>query len=142
MVQTSYRVPAWCLNTTTKRYGSTRPNPLIGIVTSFDNTPRREKNKAKIWMPRERGEEIRIETFQKSLQAVLHFQACCHTTQGGTDRFVLINAWNEWGEGMALEPSYVYQLKFLEALKETKENLQSALYPYLQMKRGDVHQSR
>jgi hypothetical protein len=44
----------------------------------------------------------------------------------GDDRFVLINAWNEWAEGMAMEPSDVYGRKFLETIRDTKnEVLQS-----------------
>ena len=80
----------------------------------------------KVWMPPKRGEEVRLDTFRNSLQAILHYQACCHT-DGGADQFVLINAWNEWAEGMALEPSDVYQLKFLQALNETKVSFTTCL---------------
>ena len=36
--------------------------------------------------------------------------------EDGDDRFILINAMNEWAEGMALEPSDVYGRKFLETI--------------------------
>ena len=33
----------------------------------------------------------------------------------------MINAWNEWGEGMALEPSDAYGYEFLRAIKRAKK---------------------
>jgi hypothetical protein len=39
------------------------------------------------------------------------------------DQFVVINAWNEWGEGMALEPSDIYGHGFLDIIKEVKAEL-------------------
>jgi hypothetical protein len=39
---------------------------------------------------------------------------------------VAINAWNEWGEGMALEPSDTYGRGFLEIISAVKEELRDA----------------
>jgi hypothetical protein len=39
------------------------------------------------------------------------------------DQFVVINAWNEWGEGMALEPNDIYGYGFLDIIKEVKAEL-------------------
>ncbi|KAI2511033.1 Glycosyltransferase WbsX [Fragilaria crotonensis] len=113
----SFRVPPWC----TKRDTKVKPprKEFIGVVTSFDNTPRREFDQAVIWMAKNTRPDAHLDKFRGSLRATLFYQACCYT-DGGVDQFVLINAWNEWAEGMALEPSDVYGLRFLEELKRTK----------------------
>ena len=41
---------------------------------------------------------------------------------GDQERFIFINAWNEWAEGCHLEPDQKYQKQFLEATLRAKES--------------------
>jgi hypothetical protein len=109
--------PAWCLQRDPK--GEPRLDNIVGIVSSFDNTPRRGASKARLWVTRE-GEWGVTRHFKKNLWAPVHYHACCFK-EGGAGQFILINAWNEWAEGMALEPSNVFKRSFLEIVKSVKE---------------------
>lgn len=76
-----------------------------GICASWDNTPRKQ----------EKG------TFFKNSSPVL-FEKKLHQmlidSNGGD--FVMINAWNEWGEGAFLEPDENNKYSFLEAIEKAK----------------------
>jgi hypothetical protein len=39
------------------------------------------------------------------------------------ERFLVINAWNEWAEGMMLEPSDVFEYRFLETIRDVKKEV-------------------
>ena len=84
----------------------------IGVVCHYDNTPRRDFNSATIY-DRKFYSKGTVLSFQHDMVEGLFFQTCCHDHIGKDENFMLINAWNEWGEGMVLEPSNVYNHSML-----------------------------
>mmetsp|Transcript_28656 Transcript_28656/g.43740 ORF Transcript_28656/g.43740 Transcript_28656/m.43740 type:complete len:471 (+) Transcript_28656:172-1584(+) len=110
------QVPQQC-----KNGNLTRVDEVAGIMTSFDNTPRRGVEDARIWSPAK--PEVTIQRFGESLQAALTYEYCCfpQDKDDKEDRFIIINAMNEWAEAMALEPSDVYQYQFLEQVGKSKQ---------------------
>lgn len=115
-------IPAWCRQ---KVRASNRPKDIAGIISSFDNTPRRNFDEANLFATGDPSEVVA--RFQTSLHAALYYETCCFDgplpKSEDDDRFILINAMNEWAEGMAMEPSDVYGRKFLEAIRDTKKQL-------------------
>ncbi len=90
-----------------RKYQSVRKTYLGGLV-SFDKTPREGKN-ATIYLganPR-RFKRYFDRLVKKSLER--------------GNEYVFINAWNEWGEGCALEPNKKYQYAYLEAIQKSVE---------------------
>lgn len=118
-------LPKWCGSKTAipayPQYQRNKPE-IYSLPVTFDNTPRREFATANTWNV---GEPANVTArFRQSLEAALTFDACCwgedHRKRHPEERFVVINAWNEWGEGMALEPSDVYGRTLLEAVRDVK----------------------
>ena len=116
-------VPQWCRERRTR----TRPRErdIAGVLASFDNTPRRGAEEAHLWSAD--APDAVVARFRRSLHAAVYYEACCFPDddragkrKDDDDRFVLINAMNEWAEGMALEPSDVYGRRFLETIREVK----------------------
>ena len=159
-----FEVPAWCTDPTkipssaaaADESGHPRLHPnhpeIIGVITTFDNTPRRKFKEATVWSGSESPDEA-MQRFKKSYTAALYHQKCCvdvaflgqqqkqpHEQKSNRklnlnamkndDRFVVINAMNEWAEGMAIEPSDVYGYRWLETIKEVKRTVenQSCIY--------------
>jgi hypothetical protein len=119
-VTNSYTVPHWCVHHSKAK--SSAAYDVTGLLTAFDNTPRRDPQQARIYGY---GSQDKVlARFRRNLMATLFYQTCCiqYDTEVDT-RFVTINAWNEWGEGMALEPSDVYGHGFLETIRDVKSEV-------------------
>ena len=84
-----------------KEYGE--PNVCDGIFFSWDNTPRHRSRGYIITPPSK-------ESFMKYMNRVCE------------DEYVFINAWNEWAEGMILEPTEHNGYKYLEWIKEWNDH--------------------
>ena len=75
----------------------------------YDDTPRRGEG----------GHAVSIvnpEHFQKYLEQLMKKSELCG------NEFVFINAWNEWAEGMYLEPDEQFGYGYLEAVSNASEN--------------------
>lgn len=79
-------------------------NTFLSGFVSFDDTPRRGK-KARILSG------ANPQKFKKYINKLLKISM----KQG--KEYLFLSAWNEWGEGMCLEPDKQYGYKWLEALK-------------------------
>lgn len=81
---------------------------IPGAFTDWDNSPRRQFNSTVF-------EGVSPEIFEDCLRAQYRKAA-----EAGSP-FVIINAWNEWGEGNYLEPDQYYGDGFLQAVRNVKE---------------------
>lgn len=77
---------------------------LCGVV-DYDDTPRRGKNGGIL-------EEASPKKFYK------YFKKLFQKSMLLNNDFVFLNAWNEWGEGMYLEPDIAFGFGYLEAIKQ------------------------
>ena len=103
----------------------TRPLPAfkasLGGFIGYDDSPRRGRNATIIY-----GKSHAV--FKKSLTALLRKAAKCGAS------FVILNAWNEWGEGMYLEPDEKEGFAYLKAVRESRKE---SLKPLKNMHKWD-----
>ncbi|GHU30859.1 hypothetical protein AGMMS50256_18450 [Betaproteobacteria bacterium] len=80
-----------------------------GVCPGWDNSPRRAYNNALVI------EGITLAVYKEWLCHCLEYTSKRHAEQ---ERFVFINAWNEWGESAYLEPDSRYGYAYLQATRE------------------------
>lgn len=85
-------------------------NMIIGSFVSYDDTPRRGNNANICQCPESK-------LFEKYFLKL--YEICCNNNAD----FMLITAWNEWGEGAYLEPDEENGYAYLEALKRAIDNV-------------------
>lgn len=89
----------------------------FSCFTGFDDTPRRGKRgNALVGVTPELYQEFLSRTIAKN--------------QVAGNEFTFINAWNEWGEGMHLEPDEKYGYSFLEATLDAKKGFDKYINEY------------
>lgn len=85
-----------------------------GVMTSFDNTPRKGMTGATIFYG------LKPSLYKRWLKDVLLESKENHRLE---ENFVFINAWNEWAEGAHLEPDIKYGYAYLQATMEALEEV-------------------
>lgn len=105
-------VPLWCQRGG-RRKGTGRS---VAYAVMFDNTPRKAPKDAHIHVVEDPAGAL-----GDTVEATLVYNGCCFTDGRPERHFMVVNAWNEWGEGMVLEPSNVYGYEMLEAVAAGKE---------------------
>ncbi|MCR4908063.1 MAG: glycoside hydrolase family 99-like domain-containing protein [Lachnospiraceae bacterium] len=83
-------------------------NEFPGIIAEWDNTPRRGY-KGLVYTGAEPGR------FETALRAL------AEKVEGRKNDFVFLNAWNEWGEGAAIEPDKRWKDAYLKAVSRVAE---------------------
>lgn len=101
------------LNTTSASLLNTYYSGFVG----YDDTPRRGKN----------GMIITNSTPDKFCYYLTELMA---KNAANGNELVFLNAWNEWGEGMYLEPDERYGTSFLEAIPTAKKNYKDKIEKY------------
>lgn len=79
-------------------------NGIHGLYFEWDNTPRHKK-RGYVITP------VKKELFFEYMNKVKN------------DEYIFLNAWNEWAEGMMLEPTEELGYKYLEWIKEWKDSV-------------------
>ncbi|MDD3416199.1 MAG: glycoside hydrolase family 99-like domain-containing protein [Lachnospiraceae bacterium] len=91
-------------------YSSNNKEVFYGISTGWDNTARHGKN-GQVMV------DVNPENFKTGFKK-LYIKSIAEDKE-----YLFINAWNEWAEGMYLEPDEKYKYGFLEAIRETIEEV-------------------
>lgn len=100
-----------------------KENIIYGGVVGYDDTPRRGRE----------GRVIKGQTPELFKQYLAELLA---KNEVANSPFTFINAWNEWGEGMYLEPDERDGYGYLEAIPYAKENYKKYLQKYRELHNG------
>ncbi len=100
-----------------------RKNVIYEGFVGYDDTPRRGKDGVII-------ENLDPERFRKYLSELIAKNIA------DNNPLIFINAWNEWGEGMYLEPDEKHGYAYLEAIKFARNNFTKYLDKYESLKRN------
>lgn len=92
------------------KHNENDPHHCLGFFAEFDDTPRHFVGADVIL-------GFSLETYEKALYAQLEKSINNHNP------FLVVNAWNEWGEGAFLEPDTIYGNRKLEIIRKCKLDL-------------------
>lgn len=103
-----------CWDISLKSFVKERKTYYEGFV-SYDDTPRRGINGTIIY-------GSNPDTFTEKLAILLS------KSEKQKNEVVFLNAWNEWGEGMHLEPDLEWGYKYLEGVRKAKDIYKEIIY--------------
>ncbi|MGL5936926.1 MAG: glycosyltransferase WbsX family protein [Cetobacterium sp.] len=83
-------------------------NNYLGLFNGWDNTPRHQKRGYVI-------SKVNPENFRKILKQQKKW------LETNNEEFIFYNAWNEWAEGMCLEPDSKDKYEYLKIIKEISD---------------------
>lgn len=106
-------------------FALTNKDGSVGAFVGFDDTPRRGTKGCVV-------KSATPDCFRRYLTNILAIN--CVNNQP----FTFINAWNEWGEGMHLEPDEKYGEAFLQAVSDAKNDYIKVAYGMKLVERNDV----
>jgi hypothetical protein len=86
---------------------TSKKNHFVGAFVDWDNSPRKGHNSVII----DKASPLKFKKYFKALYI---------KAQANNSPCIVINAWNEWGEGAYLEPDKHNQYKYLEVVREIK----------------------
>jgi len=86
---------------------------IQSAFTQWDNTPR----KGKAGLVLKGGSPEKFEAYFRQLANIKR--------QDASGEYMVINAWNEWGEGPVLEPSEQYGFRYLEGLQRVIKEMEA-----------------
>lgn len=89
----------------------TKAKVIPGLVTEWDNTPRRYN----------RGASILQSTPDNYKQWLADLIRWTEENSAPDERFIFVNAWNEWAEGAHLEPDTYYGYAYLQKTRDALE---------------------
>jgi lipopolysaccharide biosynthesis protein len=79
-----------------------------GVCPSWDNTPRKAYSNGSVL------DDLTPEVYEDWLSNCIDYTRMNHPKN---ERFIFINAWNEWAEGAHLEPDMRFGYAYLEATR-------------------------
>ncbi len=99
---------------------------IFGGVVDYDDTPRR-------------GAQGMLLQGASSEKFAKYFTELLAKNASVGNEFVFVNAWNEWGEGMYLEPDADNRYAYLEAIDYAKRNYNKYIEKYIKLHESKVN---
>lgn len=100
-----------CIHASMNRQFKNDGRHFLGAFTSWDNSPRKGTKGSLVF------NGSTPDLFYEYLVEQIR-----RTNEINGDKFLFINAWNEWAEGAHLEPDEKFEYGYLDALKRALEN--------------------